>query len=149
MTEVRFYHLERQSLDDVLPSLVSKALEGGRKVLIKTKDEREAERLNEHLWVQNPSSFLPHGTRKDGYTERQPVFLTSDDENANKADVLILTQGTQSENMGDFSLCCEMLDGRDSDAVATARTRWKTYKDKGFEVTYWQQGDKGWEKKTA
>jgi DNA polymerase III subunit chi len=149
MTEIRFYHLERQGLEQVLPSILAKALERGSRVIVKTADEKEAERLNEFLWTYNPDSFLPHGTKKDGFTDQQPVILTSADENPNGADVLILTQGTQSAMQGDFKLCCEMLDGRNENEVAGARARWKTYKDAGFEVTYWQQGDKGWEKKAA
>lgn len=147
MTEIRFYHLERQSLDQVLPALLSKAVEGGHKILVKTADEQEAERLNNHLWSFRPDSFLPHGTEKDGFKEDQPIFLSAQDDNPNGADVLILTQGTASDTLDQFSLCCEMLDGRDEQAVKEARERWKTYKEKGFAVTYWQQGEKGWEKK--
>jgi DNA polymerase-3 subunit chi len=31
--------------------------------------------------------------------------------------------------------------------VQRARAHWKTWKEAGHEVTYWQQTDKGWEKK--
>lgn len=146
-TEIRFYHLERQSLEQVLPGLLSKALDTGRRVFIKTRDEKEAERLNEYLWTFQPDIFLPHGTKKDGFENRQPVFLGSSNDNPNSADVLILTQGASAENLGDFKLCCDMLDGRDPAQISEARTRWKAYKDSGYALTYWQQGDKGWEKK--
>ena len=146
-TEIRFYHLERQTLDEVLPSLLSKALESGKRIVVKAANDKEVERLNDHLWVYNPNSFIPHGSQKNGEAERQPVWLTSIDENPNSADVLILCQGTNSAIMKNFALCCEMLDGRDADAASSARARWKQYKDDGFTVTYWQQGAKGWEKK--
>ena len=51
-------------------------------------------------------------------------------------------------NLGDFTLCCDMIDGRLDEEVAAARTRWKAYKDAGYEVTYWQQTENGWEKKS-
>jgi DNA polymerase-3 subunit chi len=148
-TEVRFYHLERTGLEQVLPGLLMKALENGHRILVKTASDKEAERLSEFLWVYNPDSFIPHGAGKDPHQDKQPVWLTANDDNPNNADVLILTNGAQSDAHANFKLCCEMLDGRDSEAVAAARARWKTYKDQGFTVTYWQQGEKGWEKKST
>jgi DNA polymerase III subunit chi len=148
-TEVRFYHLERQGVEQVLPGLIAKALENGHRILVKTANDNEMKHLDEHLWTYNPNSFIPHGTKKDAHADKQPVLLTTGDDNTNNADVLILTSGVESAQQAGFKLCCEMLDGRDAEAVAAARTRWKKYKDEGFSVTYWQQGDKGWEKKSA
>lgn len=144
--EIRFYHLERQSLEQVLPSLLLKALEQGRRVVIKAANDREAERLSEYLWSFHPDVFIPHGAKKDGYADRQPVWLTAENENPNGADTLILCQGAQTSSQDGFKLCCEMLDGRDEAAVSGARERWKSYKAQGLEVTYWRQGAKGWEK---
>lgn len=149
MTEIRFYHMERQSLEQVLPALLGKALDNGHRVLVKARDEKEAERLSEYLWVYQPDVFLPHGTQRDGFTELQPIFLTAGNENPNGADILILTQGTRAENLDRFSLCCEMLDGSDPAQIAEARTRWKDYKEAGHSLTYWQQGAKTWEKKNS
>ena len=104
--------------------------------------------LNDHLWAARADSFIPHGSARDGFAEDQPVWLTAADENPNKADILILTGGANSEAVSDFDLCCEMLDGNDETAVKAARARWKDYKDKGFDLTYWQQTPQGgWEKK--
>lgn len=146
MTEVRFYHMERQSLEQVLPGLITRALENGCRILIKTGDEKEAERLSEHLWVYRSDIFIPHGTKKDGHEKLQPVYLTSSNDNPNNADTIILTQGTTAE-IGGFKLCCELLDGRDPEQINAARSRWKSYKDSGHALTYWQQGEKSWEKK--
>lgn len=146
--EIRFYHLERQTLDQILPGLLSKALDAGHKVLVKAPNEKEVERLNGHLWSHAPGSFIPHGSQKDGYAEHQPVFLTSkDDHNPNAADMIILTHGAVHDDLEGFTLCCEMLNGRNPEEVSAARNRWKTYQEKGYDVNYWQQGDRGWKKK--
>jgi DNA polymerase-3 subunit chi len=147
-TEIRFYHMERSGLEQTLPMLVTKALQNNHKIIIKSANENDIERLNEHLWSYDPASFIPHGTSKDGPPENQPVFLTTKDENPNGADVLILAHGATHENLKDFTLICEMLNGNDPQSIDEARARWKTYKEEGFETTYWQQGTKGgWEKK--
>ena len=150
MTEIRFYHLQRRPESHVLPVLLTKALERGHRIVVKMNDEMELQRMNDHLWSFHPDSFLPHGSHKDGKADMQPIWLTTQDENPNKADVLILCKGAQSEHQKDFVLCCELLDGHDQDAVTAARTRWKSYKEQDFKVTYWQQSEAGaWEEKSS
>ena len=149
MSEVRFYHLERQNLDQVLPLLLQKALQNGHRIIVKTPNDQEAERLNNHLWTYDPNSFIPHGTARDDNHTDQPVWITANDDNPANADVLILTHGVESENLKDFTLICDMIDGRNEQAVTNARTRWKTYKDAEHDVTYWQQTPQGgWDKKS-
>ena len=150
MTEIRFYHAQQSSLEQVLPGILGKALSGGRRIVVRLMDKAAVEKMNEHLWVYNPDSFLPHGSAKDGHASLQPVWLTDREENPNGADVLVTLRGGAQDgpaNLGDFTLCCDMIDGRLPDDVSAARQRWKAYKDAGYEVTYWQQTDKGWEKK--
>ena len=150
MTEIRFYHLQHRSESDVLPALLTKALERGHRIVIKMPDETAVQRMDDRLWCFHPNSFLPHGTQKDGHPATQPVWLTAQDENPNAADVLILCGGAQSENQGDFALCCELFDGHDQDTVNHARARWKSCTEQGFKVTYWQQNQNGaWEEKSA
>lgn len=150
MTEIRFYHAQHSSLDQVLPGILGKALSGGHRVVVRLPDAGVVEQMNEHLWVYNPDSFLPHGSMKDGHAVRQLVWLTDKDENPNGADVLVTVPRVANDlppHLDQFTLCCDMIDGRLDEEVTAARARWKAYKDAGFEVTYWQQTDKGWEKK--
>ncbi len=148
MTAIRFYHLQTQTMTQALPALITKAYEQGHKILVKTADERTAQDLSEHLWTSNPGSFLPHGTAKDGYKDLQPIFLTPGNDNPAGADVLIVAGGETPQEIESFALCCEMLDGRNEAAIKAARERWKTYKEAGHEVTYWQQTPQGgWEQK--
>lgn len=149
MTEIRFYHLQTQTLEQALPRLLMKAYNQGKKILVRVPDEKRVEELNRHLWTFHPDSFLPHGSQKNGRAAHQPIWLTSNDENANEATVLVLTDGAEHEDPALFDLACEMLNGYDPEAVKAARTRWKIYKDQGFTVTYWQQSEQGsWEQKT-
>ncbi|MBU0859900.1 MAG: DNA polymerase III subunit chi [Alphaproteobacteria bacterium] len=147
-TEIRFYHLLSKSLESALPEILTKAVGGGRRVIVKTPDAAMTERLNEHLWTWDEASFLPHGTKKDGHASEQPIWLTDGDDNPNNATVLILTGGAVTQNYDGLTLCCDMLDGNDPEQVDAARARWKGYKEAGFEVTYWKQNEAGgWDKK--
>jgi DNA polymerase III subunit chi len=149
MSDIRFYHLTTQSLEQVLPAILNKALAGGRRAVVRFSDETEAVRYNDHLWTYAPESFLPHGLSGEEHAALQPVLLTTSAENANGADMLVLCDAkTVPENTAEFSLCCDFLNGQDDESVAAARTRWKAYKDAGHTVTYWQQTDTGgWEQK--
>lgn len=149
MSEIRFYHLQNQSVEQALPALVAKAYENGHRIVIKTPDAQISEKLNEVLWTYQPASFLPHGTQKDGQAERQPVWITHENENPNKADVLMIAGGTEgADAIEGITLQCEMFHGQYEAEVEAARARWAAYKEADHSATYWQQNERGgWDKK--
>jgi DNA polymerase-3 subunit chi len=148
MTEVRFYHLQRATLETALPPMLEKTLERGQRAVVMAGSAERVEALTSHLWTYAERGFLPHGSKRDGQAERQPVWLTAEDENPNGAQVLFLTDGATSGHVGDFALCVELFDGNDADTVAAARRRWADYKSAGHKLTYWQQTPAGrWERK--
>lgn len=148
MTEIRFYHLTRTSLEQALPQMLAKTLERDQRALVLASSEDRVEALNAHLWSYRDRSFLPHGSAKDGYAELQPVWLATEDANVNGARVLFLTDGATSDKVGEFDLVAELFDGRDGAAVEAARARWQAYKAAGHEVTYWRQSERGrWEQR--
>jgi DNA polymerase III subunit chi len=148
MTEISFYHLLHTPLERALPKLIEKVLESGARAVIRTGSTERAEALNGALWTFDQDSFIPHGTARDGNAALQPVWITPDEENANGADILVLTDGAESSRVGSYRRCLEMFDGRDEAAVADARRRWAAYKEAAHALTYWQQTEGGgWEKK--
>lgn len=149
MSEIRFYHLENHRLEQALPGLLGKALQNDKRIIVRGTDKDRLKQLSEYLWVHNPANFIPHGMKEDGFEADQPVFLTAEEENPNKADMLVLIDGAKTADFSAFSLICLMFDGRDETALAHARSQWKALKDQGHDMTYWQQGENGWEKKAA
>ncbi len=143
MTEIRFYHLTRSPLETVLPRLIGKVLEQTRKAVILAGSDERAEQLSMLLWTSSRDSFLPHGSKADGFPERQPVWLSGEDENPNGADIAFLVDGAKTANPGAYSLCCTLFDGRNGDIVEGARKDWKTWREAGFHLTYWQQDEQG------
>src|SRR5215472_9220537 len=139
MTEVRFYHLQRTTLEAALPPMLEKTLERGQRAVVVAGSPERVEHLTGHLWTYSERSFLPHGSARDGHADRQPIWLTAEDENPNGAQVLFLADGAASEQVGNFQLCVELFDGNDEAAVRAARQRWQTSKTAGHQLTYWQQ----------
>lgn len=148
MAELLFYHLTRRRLEQVLPELLEKTLQRGWKAVVKGGSEERIQQLNGDLWTYGRASFLPHGLKADGFADRQPVYLTTEDERPNNADVLFLVDGADAENVSAYARVCDLFDGNDEDAVQAARARWKRAKDAGHTLTYWQQSETGgWVKK--
>jgi DNA polymerase III subunit chi len=149
MTSVAFYHLQKWPLDRALPKLLEKTIETGKRAVVMAGSDDRVEALNTLLWTYENDSWLPHGSRKDGAPEDHPVWLTTNDENLNQSQFLFLTDGASSDHVGEFERCFELFDGEDDAAVSAAREHWKTYKDAGHDLTYWQQNDNGkWVEKT-
>ena len=147
MTEVLFYHLERGSVLDVLPPLLEKCLERGWRVGVEAGAEAALEPLDQHLWTFRDDSFLPHGVVGGAHDAAQPILLSASSENANKADVRFLIEGASPQAVEGYTRVVLIFDGRDDEALKSAREHWKTLKDSGHTLTYWQQGDRGWERK--
>ena len=147
MTEIRFYHLERRRVDQALPTLLERALEESRRVLVRASSEEMVAALNERLWTYDDASFLPHGAAGDGDPMEQPIFLTSELDNPNAATMLVQLSGADSSEADDaFDLVVLMFDGRDEAALAQARGEWRRLKDQGRTISYWRESDEGgWE----
>ena len=147
-SDVWFYHLERGSLDGVLPLLVQKCLDKGWRSVIRIGSDERLEAIDSALWTYREDSFLPHGTDRDDDPETQPVILTTATANPNKADVLFLVDRAAEGAFDGYERVIRLFDGRDPDALTEAREAWKTMKQDGFPVTYWQQSPSGgWERK--
>jgi DNA polymerase-3 subunit chi len=149
MTDVLFYHLQRQPLERVLPLLLEKSLERGWRVVVQAASDERIDALDAHLWTYRDDSFLPHGTAREADAAAQPVLLVTDDRNPNDAQVRFLVDGAAvPADAAAYERIVLLFDGEDDDALAAARQRWAEAKAQGFAVTYWQTDDQGrWVKK--
>ncbi len=148
MTEVLFYHLQHHPLDRVLPNLLERSVARGWRVVVQAGSDERLDAIDTLLWTYRDDSFLAHGTARDGHAARQPVFLTSGQDNPNGAAVRFLVEGAEIDAFDDYDRIVYLFDGRVGDAVAAARQSWQRAKTAGCEVTYWQQTAGGkWERK--
>jgi len=144
MTEILFYHLQRQPLESVLPTLLQKSLERGWRVVVQAASEERVDALDAHLWTFSDDSFLPHGTWREADAAQQPVVLTVDEQNPNTASVRFLLDGASlPHDPAAYQRLVVLFDGNDEDAVAAARSRWSEVKTKGYDATYWQPDELG------
>jgi DNA polymerase-3 subunit chi len=144
MTEILFYHLKGQTLEQVLPPLLQKSLERGWRVVVQASSDERVDGLDAHLWTWRDDTFLPHGTWRDSEAAEHPILLTVNEGNPNRAGVRFLVEGApMPEDAASYNRLVLLFDGEDPEAVETARTRWSEAKAAGFDVTYWQADERG------
>lgn len=146
--EVWFYHLERSEAEEVLPSLLDRTLQRGWRALVRTADADRLPALDARLWTARPNVVVPHGLASEPHAGRQPVVLTAGDDNPNAAQALFLLNGAAAGPLDGFARVLDLFDGRDDEAVAAARGRWKALRMAGAALSYWTQTETGrWEKR--
>jgi DNA polymerase III subunit chi len=146
VVEYGFYHLTRTALEPALGRLLERVLASAQRAVVVASSPERVEALNRALWTFGRESFLPHGSREDGFAEEQPVFLTAEADYPNDAAVLVLVDGAEVEPAPQFTRCLYLFDGNDEAAVAQARALWRERQERGDALTYWQQTERGWHK---
>lgn len=145
--EVWFYHLERSTLDQVLPELLDRTLQRGWRARVRIADADQRREIDERLWTWREDSFLAHGLADEAHATRQPILLTGDHANLNGSQTLFIVDQSDMSLSEEFERCFIIFDGRDDAALSRARERWKSLKRQGANLAYWKQSDEGrWEK---
>ena len=148
MTEVHFYHLQRQPLERALPVLIEKCIERGWRCVVQAASPERIDALDQLLWTYREDSFLAHGTDREDNAAEQPVLLTTREDNPNGSNVRFLVDGATASDLSAYERAIYLFDGNDPDAVDVARDQWKEAQGEGFQTIYWQQDADGrWQKK--
>tara|TARA_A100000171_G_C2132223_1_gene147525 strand:- start:1800 stop:2222 length:423 start_codon:yes stop_codon:yes gene_type:complete len=126
--------------------LLEKVLSTGKRAVVLCGTSDRVADLNAGLWTYATQSFLPHGTVREGNAARQPVWITTEVENPNGAEIVIIVDGQTITPEDSFHRCLDIFDGMDQTAVEDARRRWQLYRERGDTLAYWKQNSSGlWE----
>jgi len=151
MAEIGFYHLIRTGADEALPQLLGRTLAAGQRALVLCGSSERVSALDTALWLCPNPDWLPHGTAESGDAELQPIWLAADDPGAagapNGARFLFLLDGAESARLDLYDRVFDLFDGADEVAVQAARHRWTTARAAGHALSYWQQTERGWERR--
>ena len=150
MTEILFFHLQSRPLEQVLPTILERALSRGQKVVVELSSQERLNGLDDHLWSYSDESFLPHVTAIEADAREQSD--RADDAagtTPTRAQVRICAEGVRiPDAMQDYERVVLIFDGDDPDALAAAREDWRKARASGLAASYWQQDETGrWEKK--
>ncbi len=115
MTETLFYHLERRSLEEVLPGMVEKSLQRGWRAAIKTDSSERSDALDTLLWTYDDQSFFAARAGGDGDPADQPVLISVEDGNPNSAQIVFYVGGalpSDWDSLGDLARVVLLFDGK-------------------------------------
>ena len=141
MKNINFY-LSDETLGKTLFNLLLKMAEAGHRVVIFCHSKEYLDELDRMLWTLGRVKFLPHGKEEDGYVSEHPIFLTTKEENPNKAKFLFLFGKPSKEFMDKFDKGFYVFDYYHE---GDAKMDWKDYKGMGFEPVFMKKIDGKWE----
>jgi len=145
--DISLYQVTAMPVERVVAQLLEKTQDARQRAVVLGESEEKIEQISHFLWTYAQQSFLTHGTRKDGRAEHQPIWLTSQMENPNKASLLILIDGREDIALSSFERCFDVFDGTHPSFLALAKDRQKKYEQGGHNVVFWRQESSGrWEK---
>jgi DNA polymerase-3 subunit chi len=132
MTRVEFFFNVPDKLAKV-SEICAKAVAKGHKITVISRDDEQCSQLQQRLWQNAPTSFLPSTRPVDALRQGTPIVLGVDGEALLQDDILINLQTAHPPFFGRFRLLVELVGNDEEDKVA-ARVRFRFYRDRGYEV---------------
>lgn len=107
------YHLARKYL--------------AQRVLLACRDMEQVKTLDEQLWTYEPAAFLPHGVNGEPDCAQEPILLSADFNNLNRAKVLILAYNPPEGWLPpkNFQRVVELLPIDEGPALTACRNRYR------------------------
>lgn len=147
MPDISFYEVTSSVFEKSVCQLIQKCYETGINTFVKTEDENVQELLNKTLWTFSQKVFIAHGSKNDDMPERQPVLISSEENNLNNSKILVCV-GAEHSNIEVFDRVLVIFYESSQIQRDLCRALYAKYKKQFGELTYYKQNEKGiWEKK--
>ena len=134
MTKIDFYQIKEEELGFTC-RLIDQIYRRGHQIYVHTLDKKQAETLDDHLWVFREDSFLPHALQSSGVDA--PVKIGCDHEPEEHQDVLINLTGSVPSFFSRFDRVAEVVPV-DENKRQAARENYSFYKQRGYALNYHQ-----------
>ena len=132
MTKVEFFFNVPDKLAKAA-ELCEKAVAKGRQLTIFTQDDAMSNAMQQQLWQHSDLSFLPSSTPESLTSEYAAIIVDSNGKKLLQDDVLINLQQQYPPFFSRFRVLVELVGTEETDKV-NARTRFRFYKDRGYEI---------------
>ena len=88
--ELNFYQVMSGNLVPSVVRLLDKVYHSGKRCVFYSPIEERVKVVDKTLWTFSTNAFVPHGDKELGYSDFQPIYMTSEVKNPNQAVVLVL-----------------------------------------------------------
>lgn len=139
--QVDFYQLSARPVEQVLPRIAERLVEGGARLIVVANDGALLERLDAALWAYREDGFLPHALAGRDDDAAQAVLLSESIVPANQARNVALADGLWRAEALDFDRAFYLFD---DETLEGARAAWRALADSdGVERRFWKQDEYG------
>lgn len=134
MTQVFFYHGAADKIAAAC-ALLSGAYAKKKPMLVFAPEKEIANSVDRMLWTNPALSFVPHCRADSPLAAETPILITDSLETLPQDERLMNLSQIVPPGFSRFQSLIEVV-GQADDERATARDRVKFYKDRGYEVSY-------------
>jgi DNA polymerase-3 subunit chi len=140
LTQVFFYHGASDKIAAAC-ALLSGAHAKKKPVLVYALENAVASSLDRMLWTHSALSFVPHCRADSPLAAETPILITDNLETISQDERLMNLSQEIPPGFSRFESLIEVV-GQEDDDRAAARDRVKFYKDRGYEVRYFDLSDR-------
>lgn len=143
-----FYHVTRSGAEEVVRFLLGRAGAQGWRVMIRSPDAAQLERLDRALWQHPADGFIPHGLAGGAHDADQPVLL-GQGAALNTPQGVILLSGAEAtaEEVAQLPRVWVIFESADFAQLEQARLYWKRMVEAGAHAQYWSEDSGRWQMK--
>jgi DNA polymerase-3 subunit chi len=140
LTQVFFYHGAADKIAAAC-ALLSGAYAKKKPMLVYALDNAVANSVDRMLWTHSAHSFVPHCRADSPLAAETPILITDRLDSIPQDERLMNLSQEIPPGFSRFQSLIEVVGQEESDRAA-ARDRVKFYKDRGYEVSYFDLGDR-------
>jgi DNA polymerase-3 subunit chi len=140
LTQVFFYHGAADRIAAAC-ALLSGAYVKKKPMLVYAIDQAVASSIDRMLWTHSALSFVPHCRADSPLAAETPILITDKLDSIPQDERLMNLSREIPPGFSRFESLIEVV-GQDEDDRTAARDRVKFYKDRGYEVRYFDLSDR-------
>ena len=141
MTRVDFYSNAEPKLQ-VACQLVAKAIQRMLRVVVYAPEENTARSFDKLLWTYQAIGFVPHCMMHHVLAAETPVVIAREDVNMPHHQVMLNLHVDSPPSFSRFERLIELVGVADDDREL-ARSRYRFYRDRGYEIRHHDLSEPG------
>ena len=140
MTQVFFYHGASDKIAAAC-ALLGGAYAKNKRMLVYAPENDVASNVDRMLWTHSALSFVPHCRSDSPLAAETPILITDNLDQLSQDDRLMNLSQVVPPGFSRFHSLIEVVGQEEADR-SSARDRVKFYKDRGYEVRYFDLGER-------
>ena len=139
--EINFYQSD-ETLHKIIATICLKLINDDKKIVIYNQSQEIINYLDDSLWQFPKLKFIPHATYQDNNKEKQPIYITNNQENPNQASHLILINQIADLNfIQNFQKTFYFFNSND---INLAKENWQNWQNNNLKLNYFKKQQDKW-----